>query len=91
MLTVTDSAAAHLATMIDQAEAPEASAARLVARPEGLQLALDQPREGDETIEHDGRTVLLVDQSTAEMLTGRTLDTEQTEQGTVLSVKAAEE
>ena len=87
MLTVTESASAHLAEMLDEANAPGGAAARFVNGPEGLSLAMDAKRDGDETFEHDGRTVLLVAQDVSELLTDKTLDMKETEQGQALTLE----
>jgi len=87
MLNVSDEALGHLATMLDGVEgAPDEAAIRLVAQPQGLGMAVDTPNDGDQTIEHDGRVVLLVDEQVAGMLEGRTMDLQETEQGTALAI-----
>jgi Fe-S cluster assembly iron-binding protein IscA len=91
MLTVTESATAHLAEMLDEANAPGGAAARFVVGPEGLSLAMDAKRDGDETFEHEGRTVLLVAQDVSELLTEKTLDLKETEQGPALTLEDSPE
>lgn len=87
MLTVTDDALTHLASMLDNVEgAPDDAAIRLIAQPQGLGLAVDTPRDEDKTIEQDGKPVLLLDEQISTMLDGRTLDLQQTEQGAALSI-----
>jgi Fe-S cluster assembly iron-binding protein IscA len=87
MLNVSDAALSHLATMLDGVEgAPDEAAIRLVAQPQGLGMAVDTPNDGDHTVEHDGRVVLLVDDQVANMLDGRTMDLQETEQGTALAI-----
>jgi Fe-S cluster assembly iron-binding protein IscA len=51
-----------------------------------LGLVLDQPTDGDAVVEHDGRSVLIVDETTAVLLDGLTLDVVETEQGARLSL-----
>ena len=87
MLTMTIDAGEHLKSLLEQAEAPENAAARFVASDDGLSLHVDEPRPGDETIEHEGRTVLLLDAQIAELLADRTLDIEQTEEGPALTLQ----
>ncbi|MEX0744829.1 MAG: hypothetical protein WD118_04435 [Phycisphaeraceae bacterium] len=87
MLIMTHSAAEHLRQLLLEADAPEGAAARFVAGPEGLSLHLDKHRTGDETYEHDGRTVLLVDGQIADLLADRTLDVEQTDDGPTLTLQ----
>jgi len=87
MLTVSDDARAHLASLLENVEgAPDDAAIRLVAQPQGLGLAVDTPDDADETVEHDGRTILVMDAEVASMLDERTLDIQQTEQGTALAI-----
>ena len=90
MLTVTEPAGAHLEKLLDEAEAPEGAAARFVASEEGLTLQLDNPKPEDETHDHGGRTVLLLDQQVAELLSDKTLDLQQTEQGPSLALHMEE-
>jgi len=86
MLTVTPAASEHLANLIDESKGPEGLAVRLVVQEQGLALTPSEPKPDDTTFEHDGRTVLVVDPRAAEMLSERTIDIQQTEQGTGLAV-----
>lgn len=80
MLSVTDAACEHFAQMLDQANAPEGTSIRLVAKEEGLGIQPDSSREGDSTYDHDGRTVLVVEERIAQGLGEHTIDVEgQTE------------
>ncbi|MFA9476826.1 hypothetical protein ACERK3_00835 [Phycisphaerales bacterium AB-hyl4] len=87
MLIMTHTAAEHLRQLLLEADAPEGAAARFVAGPEGLSLHLDKQRSGDEAYEHDGRTVLLVDEQISELLNDRTLDLEETDDGPALTLQ----
>jgi len=86
MLTVTDPAGEHLAKLLDDAEAPEGTAARFVAGEDGLALQVDEPKEDDQNHDHQGRTVLLIDPQVAELLQDKTLDVRETEEGTALEL-----
>lgn len=81
MVTVTEEAKAHLATILDENNIPEEQAVRLLVGPNGLGLAPDTPKDEDTAFDHNGRTVLLMEQNIAEQLDGRTMDVEETEQG----------
>lgn len=81
MLTVTDDAKAHIADLLDQNDAPEGTAVRLVPAQQGLALAPDSPTEDDTTFDHNGRTVLVIKPTIAEQLDGRTIDVAATDQG----------
>jgi len=91
MLTVTGPAAEHLAKLLSEAEAPEGTAARFIANQEGLSLQVDSPKPEDQTIEHNGKTVLLLDEQVAELLDDKTLDLEETDEGPALTLQAGEE
>lgn len=84
MLTVTEDAKAHIAKLLDENEAPEGTAVRLIVAKQGLALAPDTPTAEDETFEHDGRTVLVVKPSIVEKLDGRTIEISESEQGAEL-------
>jgi len=86
MLTVTDPASAHLAKLLEDAEAPDNAAARFVAGEEGLALQVDEPKEDDQAHQHQGKTVLLIDPEMAELLQDKTLDVRETEEGTALEL-----
>ncbi len=49
MFILTDAAREHLSELLDQAQAPEGAAARVVIEDEGLTLSIDHPQEGDES------------------------------------------
>lgn len=54
-------------------------------------LMLDRPHEGDQIVEHEGKRVLLVDESMAGMLEGMTLDAVDTPDGRRLTINQQEE
>ncbi len=88
MLTVTESAAAHLAKMLDGAGAPEGVAARIkVTAQGGLRLSMDNPRPDDETFEHGERTVLLLDRQTCDSIGERTLGLSRKTEGDALTLE----
>ena len=75
MLTVTETAGAHLAATLKESEAPEGTAVRFVDKGGGaIALRQDSVREGDATFQHEGRTVLLLDAQMAELLAEKALD-----------------
>jgi Fe-S cluster assembly iron-binding protein IscA len=91
MLNVTEPASQHLAKLLDDAEAPEGAAARFVHGENGLALQVDEPKDDDQTHEHQGRTVLLIDPQVADLLQNKTLDVRETEEGTALELHEGEE
>ena len=88
MLTMTESAGNHLQNILEKANAPDDAALRFVPGQHGLEITMDKPRESDQQIEHDGRTVLLLDQQLADKLDQHKLDTKKTENGTALTLEA---
>jgi Fe-S cluster assembly iron-binding protein IscA len=86
MLTVSEGAKAHLATIINENEVPDDYAIRLVAGAEGVGLSPDQPKDVDDTYEHDGRTVLVVEPTLNKQLDGRTLSVESSDAGPRLNI-----
>ena len=87
MLNVTYEATEHLAYMLAQANAPEGKAIRLVRHADGVKMNLDSSYLADETFEHDGKTVLLIDEKVLKLLSGKTLDVEHTEKGPALTLE----
>lgn len=76
MLTVTDAASARLAELIEREGLPDDTAIRFIYDGQGLAMQPDKPRPGDETFDHEGRDVLLLDTQMAELLGSHTLDVE---------------
>jgi len=86
MFAATDAACELLSEMLGQAEVPVDVAARFVIEDQKLSLKLDKERPGDSTFDHAGRTVLLVDQMVTDLLTGKTLDVQDSEGGPQLTL-----
>lgn len=87
-VAVTERATEELRKALDEASTQEGQVLRLLAQPEGRGFALgtDQIEEGDETVEADGETVLVIASSLAEALEGAVIDVEETEGGPRLSI-----
>jgi len=81
MLNVTDKAAAALHESLEASTSEESHALRLTRTAEGLALALDEQREGDQVVEHDDRTVLVIEEEISRALAGATLDATETPEG----------
>ncbi|MFQ5915534.1 MAG: hypothetical protein ACE5JS_20380 [Nitrospinota bacterium] len=86
MLNLTEAAGAHLANLLGEAEAPEDVAMRIVVQQNRLSLTLDKERPGDDTLAHEGRAVLVLDPGVSELLTERTLDVAETDEGPKLTI-----
>lgn len=56
-----------------------------------LGLVLDEPRESDEVVEHDGQPVIIVDVAVAELLSGLTLDLVEGREGAQLGLRERQE
>jgi Fe-S cluster assembly iron-binding protein IscA len=83
MLTVTPEARMHLVEVLAASEEPEQnnSVLRMYMSKDGLALALDLEKAEDTKHDHDGNTILVIDQQLSQALAGKTLDVENNEQG----------
>ncbi len=81
MLTVTEDARAHMAQMLAEAEVEDDTALRFVRTERGFAPELDNAGPGDTTFDHEGRTVLVLDEQVSELLTDRTLGLRDTDEG----------
>jgi Fe-S cluster assembly iron-binding protein IscA len=87
MIGVTDNAKKELKRIITE-NAEENMVLRLTASHEGqLGLTMDVEQPGDQTIEHEGSKVLLVEENLASHLGSISLDTEETPEGTMLMLR----
>jgi len=87
MLTVTTQAKAYLSQLLDRSKRSEEHAIRLAQTGEGMQMSIDEQQSADVTYEHEGKTVLVVEQEVAEALDQRELVLEDSEKGKVLAIK----
>ena len=81
MLTMTTEAGTYLSGILEERNCPEDVAIRFLCEDQGIAMRLDNAKPGDASIEHDGRTVLLLDEQVATMLDEQTLDLEKGEEG----------
>ena len=79
MLTITESAGAHLAQLLVENNASEDTAIPFLLVGEQLRPSLDNVRPGDVTFEHEGRTVLVLDEPLSNQLADNTLDLKEVE------------
>lgn len=91
MLTITEPAAELLSKLLDEADTPEGVAARFVVSEGSLSLEVDSPRPDDHTIEHQGKTLLVLDAQVTELLGDKTLVLEETEEGPTLVIQDKDE
>jgi len=73
MLTVTEEAARLMKQIIDD-RGPPYKVFRIVISEQGAELRLDTPDSHDTVFDHEGRTVLAVDERTSRRLGRRQLD-----------------
>jgi hypothetical protein len=81
---MTDTAGEYLTTVLDDANAAEETAIRLVLDGNTLTPKLDNARPGDATFDHEGRMVLMLDAQLTQVLAESMLDVRVTEEGPVL-------
>ncbi len=74
MLTVTYMAGEHIAYMLCEHEARDDVVLRIKLRKNGVELQPDKMRPGDETFDHNGNVVLVLDQQTSQLLGNKTID-----------------
>jgi Fe-S cluster assembly iron-binding protein IscA len=86
-LTVTEKATAALKELLKGHDHEEEQVLRLISDEEGNHgLQLDVPREEDQVVEHDGETVMVIDPSLSDGLTGNVLDLKETPSGASLTI-----
>jgi len=77
MLTLTEAAGRHLEELLTEANVPQGTYLRIALLDEGgSSLTLSREEPGDTRLEHQGKTVLVLDRRAAEGLAERTLDAE---------------
>ena len=76
MLAVTEAARARLAQMLKREGVPKEAAVRLVYEGDGITLQSGAERQGDETFQHSGQTVLVLDAQMSALLSESTLDSD---------------
>ncbi len=72
MVTITYTAAEHIAYMLSEQQV-DAVLRIMVARGD-VEMEPDQIRPGDETFDHNGNVVLVLDQQTSQLLGNKTID-----------------
>ncbi len=74
MLTVTYTAGEHIAYMLCEHEASDDVVLRIEWTKGGIELQPDKMRPGDETFDHNGKVILVLDQQTLQLLGNKTID-----------------
>lgn len=91
MINVTDKAAAALVQNLETSKTEEAQVLRLIRMGEGLAFTLDKERQGDQVVEHDKRTVLVIHQRVSQGLEDATLDAVDSPEGTQFVLQTSEQ
>ena len=91
MLTITETAGSHLAQLLLESEAPEEAAVRIAHDQDGWSLLLDNADPEDQRYEHNGKTILVIDQESAELLGDVTLDVQMDETEAHLTLSPSED
>jgi Fe-S cluster assembly iron-binding protein IscA len=91
MLTVTENARTVLKEILENAEAQPEQSLRLIEEEGNYGLALDTKQEGDQVVEHEGTTVLLVGAEIKTELEDIVLDLQDTPGGPRLAFVPKEE
>jgi hypothetical protein len=86
MLTLTPEAGQLLTDLLDKAEVPDGVAARFMRGAQGLQLGVDKPTEEDQTFQHAGKTVLVLEPELSDALADKSLVVTESEQGPALAI-----
>jgi Fe-S cluster assembly iron-binding protein IscA len=90
MLSVSEKAAGLLLESLEASNTEEAQVLRLVRMAEGLGLAVDEEREGDQVVEHEERKVLVIEPAISQALDGATIDAVDTPEGQRLTIQRPE-
>ncbi len=72
MVTLTYTAGEHMAYMLSEQQVD--AVLRIMVTRGDVEMQPDQIRPDDETFDHDGKVVLVLDQQTAQLLGNKTID-----------------
>ncbi len=86
MVTVTYNAAEHMAYTLSEHEVPDVVVMRMKVTKGGVELRPDKIRPGDESFDHNGKVVLVLDQQTSQFLGNKTIDLITDEDGSHLTL-----
>ncbi len=74
MVTVTYCAAEHMAYTLSEHEVPDEVVLRIEFTKGGVVMQPDKIRPDDETFDHNGKVVMVLDQQTSQFLGDNTID-----------------
>ncbi len=84
MLTVTYCAAEHMAYTLSEHQIPDEVVLRIEFTKGRVVMQPDEIRPGDETFDHNGNVVLVLDQQTSQFLGDKTIDLKTDDDGSHL-------
>ena len=88
MIEITDAAKSELKRILSENSQDPAQLLRLTAGPDGsLGLILDSAAAGDNIVECEGIRVLAIEEELAGMMSGVSMDVEDTDEGPMLTFK----
>ena len=74
MVTLTYTAGEHMAYMLSEYQFRDDVVVRIKLTKGGVEMQPDKMRPGDETFDHNGKVVLVLDQQTLQLLGNKTID-----------------
>ncbi len=83
-MTVTYTAGEHIAYMLSEHEVPDDVVLRIKWTKGGVEMQPDKMRPGDETFDHGGKVVVVLDQQTSQLLGDKTIDLRTDDDGSHL-------
>ncbi len=86
MVTITYTAAEHIAYTLSEHQVPDDVMLRIKLRKGGVEIQPDKMRPGDETFDHNGTVVLVLDQQTSQLLGNKTIDLMTDDDGSHLTL-----
>lgn len=87
MLNVSEAACAYLSMLLSKSDAPDDARIRIVIEGNKLSIKLDDEKPDDATFVHEGKTFLVMDEDISQILSSKTLDVEDSEEGLKITVK----
>ena len=84
MVTVTYSAGEHMAYTLSEHQVHDDVVLRIKLTKGGVEMQPDKVRPGDETFDHNGKIVLVLDQPSSEFLGNKTIDLTSDDDGSHL-------
>ncbi len=84
MVTLTYTAGEHLAYMLSKHQVRDDVVLRMKSTKDGIKVQPDKIRPGDETFDHNGKVVLVLDQQTSQLIGNKTIDLTTDDDGSCL-------